>query len=72
MNRHYSIIDRIKICLVILSNKELYTCVVTDRYKDGSELSTDVYCYGKDTATYINKLIESLKGDLLFYRYNKN
>ena len=47
MNRHYSIIDRIKICLVILSNKEFYACVVTDRYKDGSELSTDVYWCGK-------------------------
>lgn len=71
MNRHYSIIDRIKICWAILSNKEFYACVVTHRYKDGSELSTDVYCCGKDTATYINKLIESLKGDLLFYRHNK-
>ena len=52
MNRYYSIIDRIKIYLAILSNKELYTCVVTDRYKDGSELSTDVYWCGK-TLLYI-------------------
>ena len=72
MNRHYSIIDRIKICWAILSNKEFYACVVTHRYNDGSELSTNVYCYGKDTATYIKKLIESLKGDLLFYIHNKN
>ena len=72
MNIHYLIINRINICWAILSNKELYTCVVTDIYKDGSELSTDIYCYGKDTATYIKKLIESLKGDLLFYIHNKN
>ena len=57
MNIYYLIIDRINICWAILSNKELYTCVVTDRYKDGSELSTDVYCCRKDTATYIKKLI---------------
>ena len=36
MNIHYLIIDRINICWAILSNKEFYTCVVTDRYKDGS------------------------------------
>ena len=64
INKHWSIIDRIKLCWEILSNKEFYACVVTDRYKDGSPLATKVLCYGKDTVTYKKKLIKSLKWDI--------
>lgn len=61
---HHSIIDRIKLCWAILSNKDFYACVVTSRYDDGSPLCTEVFCYGKDTITYKKKLIESLKADI--------
>ena len=73
MNRHYSIIDRIKICLAILSNKEFYACVVVSRYDDGSPLGTRVFCYGKDTITYKKKLIKALKQDIEMDKfYNQN
>ena len=64
IDNHYSIIDRIKLCWAILSHKEFYACVVTSRYGDGSPLSTEVFCYGKDTITYKKKLIEALKAGI--------
>ena len=64
IDKHYSIIDRIKLCWAILSHKEFYACVVTSRYDDGSPLGIEVFCYGKDTITYKKKLIESLKADI--------
>ena len=64
INKHWSIIDRIKFCWAILSNKEFYACVVTDQYKDGSTLAPKIFCYGKDTITYNKKLIKSIKWDI--------
>ena len=49
IDKHYSIIKRIKLCWAILTNKEFYACVVVSRYDDGSPLGTRVFCYGKDT-----------------------
>ena len=63
-DKHYSIIDRIKLCWGILTNKEFYACVVVSRYDDGSPLGTRVFCYGKDTITYKKKLIKALKEDI--------
>ena len=64
INKHFAIIDRIKLCLAIWSNKEFYACVVTSRYDDGNILGTRIFCYGKDTITYKKKLIKSLKRDI--------
>ena len=73
INKHYSIIDRIKLCWEIFSNKEFYACVVTDKYKNGSPLATKIFCYGKDTITYKKKLIKSIKWDIEIDKYkNKN
>ena len=73
IDKHYSIIDRIKLCWVILSNKEFYACVVVSRYDDGSPLWTRVFCYGKDTITYKKKLIKALKEDIEMDKfYNQN
>ena len=72
-DKHYSIIDRIKFCWVILTNKEFYVCVVVSRYDDGSPLGTRVFCYGKDTITYKKKLIKALKEDIEMDKfYNQN
>ena len=73
IDKHYSIIDRIKLCWAILSNKEFYACVVVSRYDDGSPLWTRVFCYGKDTITYKKKLIKALKQDIEMDKfYNQN
>ena len=69
-DKHYSIIDRIKLCWAILTNKEFYACVVVSRYDDGSPLGTRVFCYGKDTITYKKKLIESLKTDIKMDKFH--
>ena len=70
IDKHYSIIDRIKLCWAILTNKEFYACVVVSRYDDGSPLATEVFCYGKDTITYKKKLIESLKTDIKMDKFH--
>ena len=73
IDKHYSIIDRIKLCWAILTNKEFYACVVVSRYDDGSPLWTRVFCYGKDTITYKKKLIKALKQDIEMDKfYNQN
>lgn len=64
IDKHYSIIDRIKLCWAILSNKEFYACVVTSRYDNGRSLGTRIFCNGKEAITYKKKLIESLKCDI--------
>ena len=64
IDKHYSIIDRIKLCWAILCNKEFYACVVTSRYDNGGPLGTRIFCNGKETITYKKKLIESLKCDI--------
>ena len=70
IDKHYSIIDRIKLCWAILTNKEFYACVVVSRYDDGSPLGTEVFCYGKDTITYKKKHIESLKTDIKMDKFH--
>ena len=72
IDKHCPIIDKIKLCWAILSNKEFYACVVTSRNDVGSPLSIEVFCYGKDTITYKKKLIESLKAEIKTDKiYNK-
>lgn len=71
IDNHYSIIDRIKLCWAILTNKEFYACVVTSRYDDGSPLGTRIFCYGKDTITYKKKLIKILKDDIEMDKFYK-
>ena len=71
IDNHYSIIDRIKLCWAILTNKEFYACEVTSRYDDGSPLGTRIFCYGKDTITYKKKLIKILKDDIEMDKFYK-
>ena len=68
MNKHFALIDRIKLCWVILSNKEFYAAVVQSRYSDGSPLGIGIYSNGKDTITYCRKLIKSLKDYIRYYK----
>lgn len=68
MNTHFALIDRIKLCWAILSNKEFYAAVVVSRYSDGSPLGIRIYSNGKDTITYCRKLIESLKDYIKYYK----
>ena len=61
IDKHYSIIDRIKLCWAILTNKEFYACVVVGRYDDESTLGRTGLCYGRDTINYKERVKEAIK-----------
>jgi glutamine amidotransferase-like uncharacterized protein len=59
-----SIITRLKVCWYILTNREFYCAVVTDRYSDGEVLATLTLSNLPYTETAIKKVQKALKREL--------
>lgn len=66
-----TLLQRLKVCWHVLSNKEFYCVVITDRYSDGQELESEVLSHTRDTETAIKRLQRELKTHLFLLKQEK-
>lgn len=63
--------NKLKTCWNIITHKDFYVLIVTDRYSNGDPLATRVMSNTKNTQTAKKKLIRSLREDIDILRLER-